>query len=79
MEKFGLLNLLKALETLTPKNNAAATGQTDGQPPATTQAPPVQQTQPAEAQKQTDLEHNVMFKVLFRHEQAANRIKNNRR
>lgn len=74
MEKFGLLNLLKALETLTPKNNTTSAGQPDAEtpPPAAKPAAPAPEPEP-------DLEHNVMFKVLSRHEQTANRIKNNRR
>ncbi|MDE7330598.1 MAG: hypothetical protein K2N30_05915 [Clostridia bacterium] len=71
MEKFGILNLLKALETLTPP--PAANGQNEEEAPATQpKAPPTPAAPPAET-------HNVMASVLCRHEEIANRVKNNRR
>ena len=73
MEKFALLNLLKALETLSPQKN------TEKDTPAA-QPEPVQSAQVAPPPP-SDYEQerlNVMSNVLSRHEQIANRIKNNR-
>lgn len=75
MEKFALLNLLKALETLSPqkKNDAAdSSGEIsqNKQPEnRTNDTPATPVNQPI----------NVMSSVLERHEEIANRIKNNRR
>lgn len=78
MEKFGILNLLKALETLAPAAAANPDGNRNAQPTpdnAATDAP-----QP-EKQRQRDAEElpNMMAQVLARHEEIANRVKNNRR
>ncbi len=59
MEKFGILNLLKALETLAP---AAETAQTE-----------------KIVQKSENELPNMMAQALLRHEEIANRVKNNRR
>lgn len=75
MEKFALLNLLKALETLSAPKNNAKNGQSDGAPPApSADSAPREQTPSPEAPP-----INVMASVLERHEAMANRIKNNRR
>lgn len=75
MEKFALLDFLKAFQTI------AATGskKPDGGPSekeARQQAAP---QQPAPPSPPTDnLENNVMANVLARHEEIANRVKNKR-
>lgn len=74
MEKFALLNLLKALETLTAPKNADKNGQPDGTPP-----PPSAENAPSEQapfqEKQTI---NVMASVLERHEAMSYRVNNKR-
>lgn len=70
MEKFGLLNLLKALNALNPKNNSANDTQKTPETPTN--------SAPAEPEHETDYQNNVMYNVLSRHEQVANRIKNKR-
>ena len=75
MEKFGLLNLLKAIETLSPpaSDNQTDTEKQVAPPPlrnATTEVTPVH----GDA-----MVPNVMASVIERHEMISNRIKNNRR
>ncbi|MDE6585587.1 MAG: hypothetical protein K2K80_02785 [Clostridia bacterium] len=69
MEKFGLLNLLKAIETLSPPPRTDETNTR-----ATAPAPEPQQ--PAREQLG---EINVMAQVLSRHEQISNRVRNSSR
>lgn len=71
MEKFGILNLLKAIETLTPPPAAEKTAENE-QPAAPPR--PTEQPAPPAVEK-----HNMMATVLARHEEIANRVKNNRR
>ncbi len=75
MEKFALLNLLKALETLAPKQNS---GQSSDKNFEETK-PPVPNAQQKPDSVQTLEIPNVMASVLERHEAISNRIKNNRR
>ena len=70
MEKFGILNLLKAIETLTPPPAAEKSAETEQ---SSAPAPPPQQPAPAAEQ------HNLMATILARPEDIANRVKNNRR
>ena len=74
MEKFGILNLLKALETLSPQQGTQNTEQINDNPFF---APPPQ-TKPERAAAEPR-SVNMMASVLERHEQISNRIKNNRR
>lgn len=71
MEKFGILNLLKAIETLTPPPAADKSAETEQ---ASAPARPAEQPSPPAAEK-----HNMMATILARHEEIANRVKNNRR
>lgn len=70
MEKFALLNLLKAIDGLkrTPneQNNAAET------PPARTQSA----EKPEQIEPQGAEIPNIMYETLMRHEQLSNRIRN---
>lgn len=74
MEKFALLDFLKAFQTIAatgskkPDDNPSV-NEARGQP-AQQPAPPPPQT--------SDLENNVMANVLARHEEIANRVKNKR-
>lgn len=76
MEKFALLDFLKAFQTIAatgskkPDDNPSA-NEARGQPAPQQPAPPPPQTD--------GLENNVMANVLARHEEIANRVKNNRR
>lgn len=71
MEKFGILNLLKAIETLTPPPAADKSAETEQ---SSAPARPAEQPSPPAAEK-----HNMMATILARHEEIANRVKNNRR
>ena len=69
MEKFALLDFLKAFQTLTANNQAekevaAPAPQQPQQPPAPPSPPP------------TPSERNPMADVIARHEEIANRIRN---
>ena len=66
MEKFALLNLLKALDGLKNLPEGDAAGKQ-------TTAPPTRNDKTAE--KNTP---NIMFETLMRHEQVSNRLKNKR-
>ncbi|MDE6504714.1 MAG: hypothetical protein K2L42_02455 [Clostridia bacterium] len=72
MEKFALLNLLKALETLSPQKPSENANQSE--PRQTAPSPETQPPQPAEQQERL----NVMANVLTRHEEISNRLKNKR-
>lgn len=74
MEKFALLNLLKALETLSAPKNAGENSGSDGAP---TVPPAEEKPRETTAPAQTP-PINVMSSVLERHEAMANRIKNKR-
>ena len=69
MEKFALLDFLKAFQTLTANGKAEkeVAAPVPQQPPAPPSPPP------------TPPERNPMADVIARHEEIANRIKNNRR
>lgn len=70
MEKFALLNLLKALQSLSQQNQsqpAAQTAPAEKQPEPATPPPPPENVYP-----------NVMASVLERHEEISNRLKNKR-
>lgn len=74
MEKFGILNLLKALETLAP-----AAQKLDGDENART-APAAETVQTEKTVQKSENElPNMMAQALLRHEEIANRVKNNRR
>jgi len=77
LEKFALLNLLNALNTLaskTPAKGATADSRAENAETAADGAQkPVKDTVPAE---QTVTYPNVMASVLERHEAISNRIKN---
>ncbi len=75
MEKFALLNLLKALETLAPKQNSGQNSEQNFDE----HKPPVPSAQQKPDSVQTLEIPNVMASVLERHEAISNRIKNNRR
>lgn len=66
MEKFGLLNLLKAIDGL----NAAAKD-TNG-------APQPDKTPPASPAPQKIEIPNIMYAQILKHEQMSNRLKNKR-
>lgn len=69
MEKFALLNLLKALQSFSPQNNNDGTAYADkgdGNPTAPVNA----------AAEEKFTYPNVMASVLERHEAISNRIKN---
>ncbi len=72
MEKFALLNLLKALETLSPADKKPK----NDDPPQT--EPETANEKSAAPQKSAAVypENNVMASVLSRHEQISNRLKN---
>ncbi len=74
MEKFGILNLLKALETLTP----AAQKQDGDENARTSPAAETAQTEKTVQKSENELP-NMMAQALLRHEEIANRVKNNRR
>ena len=81
MEKFALLNLLSALNSLTAKPSDKQTGATANTEnvSADTAADAVTaftQTAPASANVQQNTYPNVMASVLERHEAISNRIKN---
>lgn len=74
MEKFGLLNLLKAIQTLSPPAGTEETA--DGARAAATERNnPTSSAAPINAEIQVP---NVMASVLERHETVSNRIKNRR-
>ncbi len=84
MEKFGLLNLLKALENLSlPANKAenenktaerdAASAGTDA---ASAQTPTGKEPAAAPAEAASDVRPTATADFLTRHEQIANRVKN---
>lgn len=75
MEKFGLLNLLKAIETLSPPSDSKQTG---SEQPAAPPVPPKPNAEP-KPERTADTEYNVMASVLERHERISNRLKNNTR
>ena len=67
MEKFALLDFLKAFGSIT------ANGRTEKEPPA----PPFEpQQQPAATAEQPVYVRNPMADVIARHEEIANRIRN---
>lgn len=66
LEKFALLNLLKAIDGL----KSLSTGEKESPPPAQ----PTQQTAPQTNQNR-DLP-NIMYEALVRHEIVSNRIRN---
>ncbi|MDE7083086.1 MAG: hypothetical protein K2O89_05215 [Clostridia bacterium] len=74
MEKFALLDFLKAFESLTAKQSGNIDGdlKTENTPPAPAPAP---QQPPAPADFYGT---NVMAQVIARHEEIANRIRNKR-
>ncbi len=72
MEKFALLNLLKALETLSPQKSSE--NEQRPEPHQTAPAPEPQSPQPQETPERL----NVMANVLSRHEEISNRLKNKR-
>ncbi len=79
MEKFALLNLLKALETLAPPDKQKKTGENEqNKDDIKESAPPAQPVQSAQPKRTepAEPELNVMASVLTRHEQISNRIKN---
>ncbi len=72
-EKFALLNLLKALNALTPPQDGA--GRQDNAPPAQKQEnAPAAPSAPAK-EPEPVYYPNVMQSVLVRHEAISNRIK----
>ncbi len=76
MEKFALLNLIKALQSLSPQNQ----NQTDGGDTRQAQTDNKQKTSQPNT-SDASAEHidpypNVMASVLERHEAIANRVKN---
>ena len=74
MEKFALLDFLKAFESLTGKASDAPDGKH-----AETEARPQSAKQPVPSSAQAaDLENNAMANVIARHEEIANRVKNKR-
>lgn len=83
MEKFALLDFLKAFESLAPKQTAAnATPNSSAasfgdKPEPAFQSAPAQTSAGAPAAPDV-YETNVMANVLSRHEEIANRIKNKR-
>lgn len=77
MEKFALLNLLKALETLSPPDKTQKNGEAAAPaptPPADMpeQKPSAEQVTPRPAEP----DFNAMANILSRHEQIANRLRN---
>ena len=68
MEKFALLNLLKAIDGLKSLSN-------EGKEPATP-TPPTAKTDTAA--KQTAEIPNIMYEALMRHETVSNRLRNKR-
>ena len=86
MEKFALLDFLKAFESLAPKQTAANANPNSANSSAASfgeKPEPAFQSAPAQtsagAPAAPDVyETNVMANVLSRHEEIANRIKNKR-
>lgn len=74
MEKFALLNLLNALQTLSAPKNSGENAQSDGAAPP----PPVSAASPKPNAPPQDKPLNVMQSVLERHEAMSNRVKNRR-
>lgn len=71
-EKFALLNLLKALNTLSSAAKPPQNGESEEPAPEKKNAPPVKKTESA-----TDEEKfNAMASVLERHEEISNRVRN---
>lgn len=79
MEKFALLDFLKAFESLAPKQTAANSSAASfgDKPEPAFQSAPAQTSAGAPAAPDV-YETNVMANVLSRHEEIANRIKNKR-
>lgn len=67
MEKFALLDFLKAFQTLTANNAAEKEVSTPPPPPAPSASP---------AAPPPGYARNVMADVIARHEEVANRIRN---
>lgn len=72
MEKFALLNLLKALETLSPADKKPKNDEPAQTPAETKDEKPA----PTEKPQTVYPENNVMASVISRHEQISNRLKN---
>ena len=72
MEKFALLDFLKAFESLSGKRNDAP----DGAETAPNAPPQPQQQQSAPAPSPEIYENNVMANVIARHEEISNRLRN---
>lgn len=72
MEKFALLNLLKALETLSPADKKPKNDEPAQAPAETKDEKPAQTEKPQTVYP----ENNVMASVISRHEQISNRLKN---
>lgn len=77
MEKFALLDFLKAFESLAPKQTAANPAADKPEPAPAQPSPTAPAAQSAPAAPEI-YETNVMANVLSRHEEIANRIKNKR-
>ena len=72
MEKFALLNLLKALETLSPADKKPK----NDDPPHTEPEPANEKSAAPQKSAAVYPENNVMASVLSWHEQISNRLKN---
>lgn len=72
MEKFALLNLLKALETLSPADKKPK----NDDPPQTESETANEKSAASQKSAAVYPENNVMASVLSRHEQISNRLKN---
>lgn len=78
MEKFALLNLIKALQSLSPQNKSRTEGNNTRQEQTENMQKPAQPDAGENGDGRIDPYPNVMASVLERHEAIANRVKNKR-
>jgi len=75
LEKFALLDFLKAFESLSAKGNGKPDGEKKAENGQNTQSEP--KNAPQQPPVQPDIyENNVMANVLARHEEISNRLRN---
>ncbi len=74
MEKFALLDFLKAFESLSAKGNGKPDGEKKAENGQNTQTEP--KNAPQQPVQPDIFETNVMANVLARHEEISNRVKN---
>lgn len=78
MEKFALLNLIKALQSLSPQNQSQTDGNNTRQAQTENKQNTAQNNTSENSAEHVDPYPNVMASVLERHEAISNRVKNKR-